>query len=138
MTALPCSGGYHLDRSGMSLHDAVGINVKRAQLLKVKAAVSSLWAKGCMLMIVCVICLDMTTPPWWREKVMVCYYYYYSNLNETNFLSCLVEINFHLIHYVNISKIISKHLLMIMKYRTSLHSISCAMLSGARSTRFSL
>ena len=24
--ALPCSGGYHLERGGMPLHDAVGIN----------------------------------------------------------------------------------------------------------------
>ena len=29
-TALPCSGGYHhLERGGMSLHDAVGINCKK-------------------------------------------------------------------------------------------------------------
>ena len=28
-TALPCSGGYHLDRGGMPLHDAVGINCKK-------------------------------------------------------------------------------------------------------------
>ena len=27
-TALPCSGGYHLERRGMPLHDAVGINSK--------------------------------------------------------------------------------------------------------------
>ena len=27
-TALPCSGGYHLERGGMPLHDAVGINFK--------------------------------------------------------------------------------------------------------------
>ena len=25
-TTLPCSGGYHLERGGMSLYDAVGIN----------------------------------------------------------------------------------------------------------------
>ena len=25
-TALPCSGGYHPERGGMPLHDAVGIN----------------------------------------------------------------------------------------------------------------
>ena len=24
----PCSGGYHLERGGMSLHDAAGINCK--------------------------------------------------------------------------------------------------------------
>ena len=27
-TALPCSGGYHLERGGMPLQDAVGINCK--------------------------------------------------------------------------------------------------------------
>ena len=27
-TALPCSGDYHLERGGMQLHDAVGINCK--------------------------------------------------------------------------------------------------------------
>ena len=27
-TVLPCSGGYHLERGGMLLHDAVGINCK--------------------------------------------------------------------------------------------------------------
>ena len=28
-TTLPCSGGYHLERGGMPLHDAVGINCKK-------------------------------------------------------------------------------------------------------------
>ena len=28
-TALPCSGGYHLERGGMPLHDAVVINFKK-------------------------------------------------------------------------------------------------------------
>ena len=28
-TALTCSGGYHLARGGMPLHDAVGINCKK-------------------------------------------------------------------------------------------------------------
>ena len=28
-TALPCSGGYHLERGGMPLHDAVGINFEK-------------------------------------------------------------------------------------------------------------
>ena len=27
--ALPCSGGYHLEKGGMPLHDAVGINCKK-------------------------------------------------------------------------------------------------------------
>ena len=26
LTALPCSGDYHMERGGMPLHDAVGIN----------------------------------------------------------------------------------------------------------------
>ena len=28
-TALPCSGGYHKERGGMTLHDVVGINCKK-------------------------------------------------------------------------------------------------------------
>ena len=54
-TALPCSDSNHLERGGIPLHDAVGINCKRAQLLKIKALMSSMWGKGCMLMIVCVL-----------------------------------------------------------------------------------
>ena len=38
----------------MPLHDAVGINCKKGQLLKITAQVSSIWAKGCILMTVCV------------------------------------------------------------------------------------
>ena len=33
----------------MPLHDAVGVNCKMAQLLKIKTQVLSIWAKGCML-----------------------------------------------------------------------------------------
>ena len=29
-TALPFSGGYHMERGGMPLHDAIGINCKKA------------------------------------------------------------------------------------------------------------
>ena len=43
----------HMDRGGMPLHDVVGINCKRAQLLKMKAQLSSIWAKVCILMTVC-------------------------------------------------------------------------------------
>ena len=28
-TALPCSSGYHMERGGMQLHDAVGINCEK-------------------------------------------------------------------------------------------------------------
>ena len=48
-TALPCSGGYHLKREGMPLLDAVMIYGKITQLLKIKAQLSSIWAKGCIL-----------------------------------------------------------------------------------------
>ena len=61
-TALPCSGGYHLETGGMPLHDEVGIIVKRAQLLKIKAQMSSIRAKGCMFMTVCVLS-DLTHLP---------------------------------------------------------------------------
>ena len=64
-----------MERGGMPLHDAVGLNCKRVQLLKIKAQVSSIWAKGCILITVRVFYLTyMTTPPWCREKVMVYYY----------------------------------------------------------------
>ena len=42
-TALSCSGGYHLERGEMPLHDAVGITVKRAELLKIKEQMSSIY-----------------------------------------------------------------------------------------------
>ena len=35
----------------MPLLDAVGYTVKRAQLQNIKAQMSSIWDKGCMLMI---------------------------------------------------------------------------------------
>ena len=61
--------------------------MKRAQLLNIKIKLSSIWAKGCILMTVCVCFtwLDMTTPHWCREKVMVYYYYIITQtlINET-------------------------------------------------------
>ena len=41
----------------MPLHDAVGINCKNDSILKIKAQVSSIWAKGCSLMTVCMFYL---------------------------------------------------------------------------------
>ena len=41
----------------MPLHDVVGINCKKGALLKIKAHVSSIWAKGCSLITVCVFYL---------------------------------------------------------------------------------
>ena len=37
-TALPCSGGYHLERGGMPLHDAVGISCKKDATTKYQGA----------------------------------------------------------------------------------------------------
>ena len=56
-TALPCPGGIHMERGGMPLHDAVGMNCEKGQLLKIKAQVSRIFAKGCMLMTLCVFYL---------------------------------------------------------------------------------
>ena len=49
-TALPCSGGYHMERGGMQLHDAVGINCKKGAITEHQDS-----AKGCILMTVCVL-----------------------------------------------------------------------------------
>ena len=60
--------------------------MKIAEVLKIKAQVSSIWAKGCMFDdCVCVFRVDMTTPHWWKEKVTVYYYdfnYYCNNNNN--------------------------------------------------------
>ena len=53
-TALPCSCGYHMERGGMPLHDAVGINCKKGATVENQGSCSSIWAKGYILMIVCV------------------------------------------------------------------------------------
>ena len=37
-TALPCSRGYHLERGGMPLHDAVGINCKKGATIEYEGA----------------------------------------------------------------------------------------------------
>ena len=49
LTTLPFSFGYHLERGGMPLHDAVGISCKKGETTE------SICAKGCMLVIVCVL-----------------------------------------------------------------------------------
>ena len=54
-TALPCSSGYHIERGRMPLHDVVGINCKNGATTEINGQVSSIWAKGCTLMIVWVL-----------------------------------------------------------------------------------
>ena len=51
-TALWCSGGYHMERGGTPLHDAVGMNCKKGATTENQGTVSSIWAKGCILMTV--------------------------------------------------------------------------------------
>ena len=46
---LPCSGGYHMERGGMPLHDAVGIICKNGELLKIMAQVSLYGLRGVSL-----------------------------------------------------------------------------------------
>ena len=59
-TALPFSGGYHLERAGMPIHDAVGIKCQKDATTENQGAGVKcfIWAKGCMLMIVCVCYLN--------------------------------------------------------------------------------
>ena len=38
-TALPCSGGYHMESGEMPLHDAVGINCKKGVTTKKGATI---------------------------------------------------------------------------------------------------
>ena len=40
-TALPCSGGYRLERGGMPSHDGVGVNCKKGMW-------GSMWGKKCI------------------------------------------------------------------------------------------
>ena len=53
----------------VSIYNRLGLT-KRAQLLKIKTQMSSIWCV-CWWLCVRVIWLDMTTPPWRSEKVMV-------------------------------------------------------------------
>ena len=56
-TTLSFSGGYHMERGGKPLHDAVGINCEKGATTEIKVQVSSLWAKGRILVTVCVFYL---------------------------------------------------------------------------------
>ena len=61
-TAFSCSGGYHMERGVMPLHDAVGINCKKgATTANQGSGVKYIWAKGCILMTVFVCVLSDLT-----------------------------------------------------------------------------
>ena len=62
-TALPCSGGYYMERGVMPLHDIVGINCKNGATTKNQGScVRYICTKGCILMAVCVLS-DLTWLP---------------------------------------------------------------------------
>ena len=71
-TALPCSGGYHLERGWMALHDAVGINCKKGTNWKSRLRSQVYGLRGVSwLLCVCVLS-DLTWLPlldggrkWW-------------------------------------------------------------------------
>ena len=54
-TALPCPVCYHLERGGMPLRDLVGVNCRKAQLLKIKARCPVYVQRGVCWMFVCVL-----------------------------------------------------------------------------------
>ena len=48
-TALPCSGGYHMERGGMPLHDAIGINCKKGATTEYQGSGVKYMGKGVYL-----------------------------------------------------------------------------------------
>ena len=71
--AIPCSGGYHLERGGMPLHDAGGDKLYKGGTTENQGTGKYMNLGEYFDDRVCVIWLNMTNPPWWREKVMVYY-----------------------------------------------------------------
>ena len=55
LTALPCTGRYHMERVGMPLHGAVVINCKKGTTTENNTADVKYMGSGGMFMIVCVI-----------------------------------------------------------------------------------
>ena len=58
-TPLPCSDGYHLERGGMPLHDAVGINCKKGETtekswFRCQVYVLRVYLDDCVCVCVCV------------------------------------------------------------------------------------
>ena len=50
--------------------------------MKIKAQVSSIWAKLCILMTVCVCYRTWHDYPWENHRILFCYYYYYLQHNS--------------------------------------------------------
>ena len=54
-TALPCSSGYHLERGGMPLYDAIGINCKRSKITENQGEGDKYTGLGVYVIIVCML-----------------------------------------------------------------------------------
>ena len=48
-TALPCSGGYHMEMGGMPLHDVAGINCKKGATTENQGSLVKYIGKGVYL-----------------------------------------------------------------------------------------
>ena len=48
-TTLPCFGGYHLERGGIPLHDAAGVNCKKGATTVKKGVDANYMDKVCLL-----------------------------------------------------------------------------------------
>ena len=59
-TALPCSGGYHMERGGMRLHDAVGINCKNGAITENQGSAVKYMGLGVYLDDCVCILIDLT------------------------------------------------------------------------------
>ena len=85
-SALPYSGGYHLEWGGMPLHDVVGVNCKQCTTTENHGACVKYIGCGVYAGWLCVCVLSDLTPPWWREKVVLYYYYKYYHYYYSLFL----------------------------------------------------
>ena len=63
-TTLPCSGGYHLERDGMPLHDAVRVNCRKGELQKIKVQVSNIIVVRVLSDLTCVPLLGGGSESW--------------------------------------------------------------------------
>ena len=74
----------------------LGQTVKRAQLLKIKSKMSSIWAKGCMFMIVCVLSV-LTWLPLLGGGRKSWYIIIYKFFTSYSFLSSYEHVNYFLL-----------------------------------------
>ena len=103
-TALPCSGGYHMERGGMPLHDAVGINCKKGATTENQGSVVNIYG--------------LRGVSWW---LCVCYQTWHDNPSlvegESHGILLLLFYLFH--HFTShhfITHIISKTIINVLNF----------------------